>query len=161
MQRFLKELYARLVSALDKYNKYSPEETARRAQAGRWINWPLYVTQPIIPALFFFLHFTDVLFIILVVLVINVIWIRIVSQHFVSLPLSRLGDNIAHLKWISAPLFGLMLWVEGYAAVAVIAGSWPIVLINILFALHRFWPDGALEHTQRMFRADADRKRVR
>ena len=118
-------------------------------------------SQPIIPALFFFLHFTDAVFIVLTVLVLDVMWIRIVSQHFVSLPLSRLGDNIAHLKWISAPLFGLMLWVEGYAAIAVIAGSWPIVLINILFALHRFWPDGALDHTQRMFRADADRKRVR
>ena len=89
MQRFLEELHARLArKAIDEQNKYSPEETARRVQAGRWINWPLYITQPVIPVLFYLLHFADVIFIILVVLVINVLWIRIVSQKFVSLQLS-------------------------------------------------------------------------
>ena len=161
MQRFFAELHARLARQVaEEQNKYSPGETARRVQTGHWINWPLYITQPVIPVLFFFLHFADVLFFILVVLTINVIWIRIVSQTFVSLLLSRLGDSIALLKWVASPVAALMLWHQGHLLAALAALSWPVLLANILFALHRFWPDGALANTQEKFRAAANGKRV-
>ena len=160
MQWFLEKLHARLARhAIDGQNKYSPEETARRVQAGHWINWPLYITQPVIPVLFLVLEFADVLFVILAVLVFNVVWIRIVSQKFVSLPLSRLGDSIALLKWIASPLAAFMLWHQGHLLSAIGALMWPVLLVTILFALHRFWLVDALDHTQRMFRTTAKRAR--
>lgn len=160
MQRFLAELHARLArQVVEEQTKFSPDKAARRRQAGEWINWPLYITQPIIPILFFLLHFSDVVFIILVVLVVNIIWIRIVSQRFVSPPLLRVSAYIARSKWIAVPLVAVMLWVEGYPLTAIVVLSWPILLMNILFALHRFWPDGALDTTQHMFQAAAKRSR--
>ena len=89
----------------------------------------------------------------------NVIWIRIVSQRFVSLPLSKLGRNIAYLKWIACPIVALLLWVKVYPLTAIVVLSWPLLLMNILFALHRFWPEGALANTQHMLKAAAKRSR--
>ena len=160
MQRYLEELYARLAQQVaEEVNKYSPDEAARRKQAGEWINWPLYITQPVIPILFYVLHFADVVFIITALLVLNVIWIRIVSQRFVSLPLSKLGRYIAYLKWIACPIVALLLWIKVYPLTAIVVLSWPLLLMNILFALHRFWPEGALANTQHMFKAAAKRSR--
>ena len=162
MRPYLEKLYARLAQQVaEEVNKYSPDEAARRKQAGEWINWPLYITQPVIPILFYLLHFADVIFFVLIVLVINVIWIRIVSQTFVSLPLSRLGSYVAHLKWIASPLLALMLWHQGYLITATVALSWSLLIVVPLFALHRLWPDGALDQTQRLFRTAAKYRRTR
>ena len=153
MRRFDEELYARLAQRTsEELSKYTSVEEERRLQAGHWINLPLYVTQPVIPVFLYALPFSDVFFVILILLVLDVIWMRLVSQRFVSLSLSRVAHYFAFWRWATSLIFAPMLWLQGYWFTAVVAFFWPLLVAYPLFALHRFWPDGALDTTQRMFR---------
>lgn len=141
--------------SLGSNSRHSPDEVERRLQAGQWINLPLHVTQPAIPVLLFLLPFADVAFIIAVLLMVNVLWMRLLSQRFVLLALQRTASTVASTRWLSSLVFAALLLQQAHLLTAAVALLWPIIIALPLFALHRFWPADALANTQRMFRAAA------
>lgn len=129
---------------------YPRDETARRVQAGQWINWPLFLSQPIVPVLLYFFP-SAMVAIIIVLLAINILWMRFVGQSFVSPTLSNLGVFFARLKWLICPLMAVLLWREGHEYIALVALTWPVLLLPIAFTFHLLRPASALEETQKQF----------
>jgi hypothetical protein len=143
MQFSFDEFTARLLRFPERLKRdYPRDEAARRMQAGQWINWPLFISQPIVPVLLFLFPST-LAPIVIVLLVINVLWMRTVSQLFVSLPLAKFGSAFVQLKWLACPLMALLLWQTSHVYIATIALAWPVLVIVFLFVL---WPIRSAAH---------------
>ena len=143
---------ARMVSSAERMRPAFPQGAlAKRVQAGHWINFPLLLSQPIVPVALVGYSLVSVIIGLALVLTLNLLWIRVISQVFVSLPLARLGEYIAKAKWLACPLAAIILWREGSIVESFAALTWPALLLPLLYAFHRFWPPQALADTQRKF----------
>src|SRR5581483_4736582 len=129
--------------------------SAEAVRAGHWINYPLLISQPIVPIALYFWSISSAAALAAAFIPANILWIRVVSQYYASMRLTRIGELIATTKWFVSPASALMLLYSARPATAVLALSWPILLIPILTMLHRFWPAQSSERTQRALRRSA------
>ena len=104
-------------------------------RAIEWINWPIFVTQPIMPVLLYLYPMSwDKLVIGLIIL--NVAWHVSVPKRFVSVHLADFGSVFVHLKWISCPTGAYLIWGYGHPYHAIAALLWPIAVLVIQTAVN-------------------------
>lgn len=141
--------------------RFPSEELPARVQAGHWINFPLYISQPLIPILAY-LHpdFAFTASLVIGFTVCNYAWIRRVSMHGVSPFTMRLSDKIVFLKWVASPLCAVLLRRSHAVYAALLAFLWPFLVLLLLVPLHRFWSPRDLEITKRGFRLAAKEARA-
>jgi hypothetical protein len=106
------------------YLRYSVDDKIKWAwlRAVEWIEWPLFLSQPLVPILIYFYTWPIV---ILSVLVVNFLWRAFIVPFWVSPFIARIGLFFVSLKFISAPLMAYILWQKGNTYEALIAVSWP------------------------------------
>jgi hypothetical protein len=100
-------------------------------RAAEWVQWPLFVSQPIIPLLLFF---TAPVTIFAGIILVGWLW-SLIRYRIVNPDLAFLGCTfVVFLKWPSALICaGLLLWRNDYG-LAVLSALWPAVALG-LFAL--------------------------
>ena len=103
------------------------EEELRRLlwlRAIEWANWPVFLSQPIVPILFIFLWWPYAL---AFVFFIDIVW-AFVRYSFVNMTLANLGAIfVAWPKWPLAIGSSIYLLIHGSYVAAVIALLWPLV----------------------------------
>lgn len=114
-------------------NNHSDDENTRWAwlRAVEWINWPIFVSQPIVPVLLY-LWPTLWLPITFGVVVLNVAWQLGVLRRFVSVPLADFGCVFVRLKWFTCPAMAYLLWANSLPYHAFAALFWPVAVLLIL-----------------------------
>jgi hypothetical protein len=149
MRFSLDNIHDRLVRYAEEQKRRHPPEEPARVRAGHWINWPLFLSQPLAPLVLYYFPTPEFIIpFVIAVVGINILWIKYVSRLFVSPTLSRLSDLFVSTKWISCPAIALLLFRAGHSFVGIFALLWPALLLPLLIALHRFWPPSALQKTQ-------------
>lgn len=113
-------------------NEHSDDENVRWSwlRAVEWINWPIFVSQPVIPILFYFYPMSwDKL--VLGLIVLNIGWHLGVPKKFASAALADAGCLFARLKWISCPAAAYLLWTNNLPYHAIGSLLWPMAVLFI------------------------------
>ena len=115
-----------------KLAEHTEEENRRWCwmRAVEWCAWPLFVSQPFIPPLLFFVAPQTLL---VSVVVVGWVW-ALIRYRFVDADLASVGCIIVvFLKWPSALICGgLFLWRAEYG-LAALSVSWPAVTLGLGF----------------------------
>jgi len=121
MPIFSREFRARIFPSL------SDEEKALWCQlrAIEWAEWPLFVTQPVIPILLALMPWWQLL---VGILILSWVW-PLVRTSFVSVSLLRIGVHFVRLRWPVSIGMAAYLAVSGRYWLAVLAVFWPIVAV--------------------------------
>ncbi len=110
-------------------HKHSDDENVRWSwmRAVEWISWPAFVSQPIMPVLFW-LYPTQWGGLLLVLVAFNFLWQYGISAERVSVPLASLGCLFVRLKWIACPVAAYFLWSSDFPYQAFAALLWPVAV---------------------------------
>jgi hypothetical protein len=111
--------------------QHSDEENTRWAwlRAVEWIEWPLFLSQPVVPVLLFFYPWPWVLGL---AAASAFVWRLLVVPSFVSPSLAYLGPMFVALKYVAAPVMAFLLWQRGDAWIAALALLWPFVGLLVI-----------------------------
>jgi hypothetical protein len=93
-------------------------------RAVEWTYWPLFMSQPVVPALFYFYRWWVILGTLVVV---TFLWRVGVVPLWVAPNLAYAGPLFVKLKFITAPVMAYMLWQRDTKPLAVAALLWPIL----------------------------------
>jgi len=97
-------------------------------RAVEWLNWPAFITQPIVPAVFIFVTWWYML---VALLALGTLW-ALIRESCISFSLaSRLCLFAAWLRWPVAITCGAILIIRRQYWIAPLAGLWPVVLVLI------------------------------
>jgi hypothetical protein len=96
-----------------------------------WINWPLFISQSVVPPLLWFYEWQPV---VVAVIVVTILWRLAIATRCVSVKLVELGPLFVGLKFLICPIMALLIWWQGDRVGAVIALLWPaaVLLIGLL-----------------------------
>ena len=127
-------------------SKHSEDENVRWAwlRANEWMNWPLFLSQPVVPVLLYFITWTDLL---VVIVVVTLCWRTIVVPLWVSPALAYTGAFFVKLRFVTAPIMAYLLWQRGDTIIAVAAALWPlfgVALVMIVLVI----PDALISFTR-------------
>jgi len=100
-------------------------------RAVEWDAFILFVTQPLIP-LFILLNI-PVIIIIAILLILNWIWQLIIAYKYVNVLLADLSSLFVHLKWFVSIGIGIYFFVNSNYMNAVLAATWPIIVLVLTF----------------------------
>jgi hypothetical protein len=117
--------------------EHSDQENLQWAwlRAIEWIDWPLFMSQPVVPVL---LYFYDWPWILVAVLLTTLLWRVTVLQWFVSVRLADFGPLFVLLKFVVCPVMAFLIWQRGNHAGAALALLWPVVILLIASPLAIF-----------------------
>jgi hypothetical protein len=103
---------------------HSAEENTRWSwlRAVEWIEWPLFLSQPVVPVLLYFYPWQWVLG---VTALIGLLWRLLVVPSFISTELAYLGPLFVVLKYVTAPVIAFLLWRQNEPWIAALALLWP------------------------------------
>lgn len=110
--------------------RHSEDENVRWAwlRANEWVNWPLFLSQPIIPVL---LYFVDWPILLGAIVVITFFWRTIIVPFWVAPALADAGALLVKLRFLTAPVMAYLLWRRGDTPIAVAAGLWPLLGVTV------------------------------
>src|SRR5208282_5151508 len=115
--------------------EHSDEENLQYSwlRAVEWINWPSFISQPIVPVLLYFFNWP---WVVLSVIIIGHIWRILVPRRFIWFRLADLGPIFGKLQFITCPVMAFLLWQKGDPWNAGFALLWPIAInvIDLLLA---------------------------
>lgn len=96
-------------------------------RAVEWINWPLFLSQSLVPVFLLFWPWPQVIG---GTIVCNWVWYFLVGRRgaFISVPLAGVGPFITRLKWLVCPGFAVYFYFQGQADDCWIALLWPLVV---------------------------------
>jgi hypothetical protein len=105
---------------------WTPEESSRLLllRSLEWSLWPEFIAQPLVPLLYLWLTWWEV---ILLVGLATVIWASICTR-WANLRLANLGSLFVRLKWVTIPIGALILWRNERIAIAVLAVLTPFLV---------------------------------
>jgi hypothetical protein len=111
--------------------QHSDDENLRFAwlRAVEWREWPLFLSQPVVPLLLYFYSWTSVIG---CLVILTVFWWFIVAPYTIGRNLVDNGPIFVRLKFITSPLMAYFIWQRGETWVAVLALSWPILGVFIV-----------------------------
>jgi len=112
-------------------------------RAVEWTEWPLFISQPIVPTLLYFYHWS---FVLGLVVIATVMWKVLVVPCWVSPRLAWAGPAFVQLKFLTCPSMAYLLWQRGETALAAGALLWPLLGIAIANFIMVF-PDALLSFT--------------
>ncbi len=102
------------------------------ARALEWDTWPVFLSQPIGSVAILRFSWWYVL---LATLIATFVWAKFIRYRIVSPALADWGALIVKLKWLTCPISAFILWQRGARAAAVVALSWPLLMMLILLLL--------------------------
>ena len=129
-----------------------------------WINWPLFISQSVVPPLLWFYEWQPV---VVAVIVVTILWRLAIATRCVSVKLVEIGPPLVSLKFLICPIIAFLSWWQGDRIGALVALLWPVavLLIQLLlnscgilvsaFALRNVL-SGELEAVQKMFAARSE-----
>jgi len=114
--------------------EHSDEENLRWAwlRAVEWINWPLFISQPIVPVLLYFFDWSPI---VVSAVLISYLWRLVVPQRFVSVGLANLAPSFVLLKFLSCPIMAFLIWQQNDRWGAALALLWPVAIHVIEFPI--------------------------
>ncbi len=127
---------------LDEYLPRLNDEEIRRwisLRAVEWMNWPLFVSQPIIPVAMIFLKWWET---ILAMFILNIGWSAIKYKHY-SIPIAISGVVFVRLRWIAAITCGIYFLTMNDYPLAFLSVLWPLLCPLIVIP-------GKLERTRQI-----------
>jgi hypothetical protein len=113
-----------------KVTEHSKDENVQWAwlRAVEWKDWPLFISQPIVPILFYFYRWPAVIG---VVLVITFLWKLTVTPFWVSAKLAYMGPVFVMLKFVTCPTMAYLLSQRSEIPLALVALLWPLLKLPI------------------------------
>ena len=104
--------------------EHPDEENLRWAwlRAMEWREWPLFMSQPIIPILLYFYPWT---WVIGSIVLLTFLWWLIVVPRMIAPNLADQGPLFVQLKFITSPVMAYLLWRKGDLWLAILALLWP------------------------------------
>src|SRR5579859_4753684 len=93
-------------------------------RAMEWINWPLFISQPLVPIL---LYFYSWLWVIGSVLLITFAWRQIVVPVVISPTLAYMGPLFIKARFATGPIMAFLIWQRGDHWTAGLAVLWPFL----------------------------------
>src|SRR6516162_7240259 len=104
-----------------------------RLRSIEWINWPLFISQSVVPPLLWFYEWQPV---VVAVIVVTILWRLAIATRCVSVKLVELGPPFVCLKFLICPIMALLIWWQGDRVGAVVALLWPVAVLLIEFLLN-------------------------
>jgi len=98
-----------------------------------WINWPLFISQSVVPPLLWFYEWQPV---VVAVIVITTLWRLAIATRCVSVKLVELGPLFVGLKFLICPIMALLIWWQGDRVGAVVALLWPVAVLLLELSLN-------------------------
>jgi len=125
--------------------QHSDDENLRWAllRAIEWKNWPLFLSQPVVPVLLYFYAWP---WVIGTVAIATFVWWFIVASQFTPATTVDLAVYFVYLRFISSPLVAYLIWQGGRPWIAVLALLWPFVGTTLVGWLLIF-PEAVLAST--------------
>lgn len=99
-------------------------------RAVEWSNWPMFISQPLVPILFIFFWWPYVL---AAFFILDILWSTI-RYSYVNLRVANIGATfVVWLKWPATIVAAIYLFIQGRYIVAALALVWPLLsgLISI------------------------------
>jgi hypothetical protein len=93
-----------------------------------WVNWPLFISQPVVPIALYFYEWQQT---VLTVIFATVLWRLAIAPRFISVLLADLGPLFIQLKFLTCPIMAFLIWKQGDWTRAVLALLWPVVVLLI------------------------------
>lgn len=111
--------------------EHSDDENLRWAllRAMEWRNWPLFISQPLVPILLYFYPWP---WVVGLVVLITVVWRIIVVPVVISPMLANAGAMFVKLRWAASPIMAFLIWQSGDYWIAGLALLWPFVGVMIV-----------------------------
>jgi hypothetical protein len=105
---------------------HSADENIRWSwlRAVEWIEWPLFLSQPVVPVLLYFYPWQWVF---AGAALLSILWRLLVVPSFISTELADLGPLFVALKYVAAPTAAFLLWRENEPWIAALALLWPFL----------------------------------
>ena len=107
-------------------SEHSNDENVRWAwlRAVEWDGWPNFISQPLVPVLFYFYPWALVL---IWLSLVALLWRVLVVPYWISPGLADAGPLLVRLRFVTAPAMAYLLWKEDHAPLAVAALIWPLL----------------------------------
>ena len=88
--------------------QHSDQENQRWAwlRAIEWIQWPLFISQPVVPVLLYFFEWRCV---VLLLILVTFVWRMIVVPARVSVAIADLGPFLVLLKFLVCPIMAFLI----------------------------------------------------
>jgi hypothetical protein len=111
-------------------SKHSDDDNLRWCwlRAIEWGNWPMFVSQPVVPIAILFWPWKIVVG---VTIVLNILWALLIRYNVVILPLAYWATFFVRLKWLAFPLAAYLQYQRGAIALAILAILWPLIVIIV------------------------------
>jgi hypothetical protein len=125
---------------------HSVEENTKWSwlRAVEWVEWPLFLSQPVVPV---FLYFFPWPWVLSITALIGLLWRLLVVPNFISPRLAGLGPTFVILKYVTAPMVAFLLWRQNEPWIAALALFWPLpgpfVLQLVISPLNALFAQGA------------------
>ncbi len=112
-------------------NKYSDEENLKWCllRGTEWGDWPLFITQPIVPILLLYFHWWNIIF---TLVALTWMW-ALIRYKYVSVILARYGAYFVFSKWFVSVGIAIYFLTKEQYFLAVFSGFYPLILIVIMF----------------------------
>lgn len=91
-------------------------------RAMEWPSWPLFLSLPVVPVLFYFFQWY---WVVVAVFALNLAWRLTIPARYVSVLLASWGAHFVHLRFVTAPLMAYLIWTKGQPWIAALAFLWP------------------------------------
>lgn len=111
--------------------EHSDDDNSRWAllRAMEWINWPIFISQPLVPILLYFYPWP---WVIGLVALITFVWRLIVVPVVASPTLAYIGPWVVMLRFAASPIMAFLIWQKGDWWIAALALLWPFVGVMIV-----------------------------
>ena len=93
-------------------------------RALEWVNWPLFISQPVVPVLLYFFPWP---WVVGTVVMIWFLWRTSVVPFWLAPRLADAGPLFVLLKFLTCPVMAYLLWQRGQPIIAIVALTWPVI----------------------------------
>jgi hypothetical protein len=118
-------------SILFNQNNYSDEENFRWCllRGTEWGDWPLFVTQPIVPFLLLYFQWWHIIF---TMIALTWFW-KLICYKYVNVLFASLGAFFVASKWFTSIGMGIYFLANGQYFLAIFCSLYPLVLLVMMF----------------------------
>lgn len=140
-------LFSKRIGVIWNPSEHSDDENLRWCwlRAVEWGNWPLFIAQPIIPILFLFFPWWQI---VIAIVILTWLW-AFIRYKYINITLADLGPLFVHLKWPISVGIGIYFLIKHNYFLAVISAFWPLITLLIL----HFSPPTQIGKLQKIFMA--------
>lgn len=139
-------LFGKKIGVIWNPSEHSDDENLRWCwlRAIEWGDWPLFISQPIIPILFLFFPWWQI---VIAIVILTWLW-AFIRYKYINITLADLGPLFVLLKWPISVGVGIYFLIKHNYFLAVISTFWPLITLLIS---HFFSPHIQIGKLQKIF----------